>query len=74
MKKTLFNFYVDENVKRQAIDTLNEELGEQNKGTLAAFLRCCINNLITGDPEMPSLQDIRDEYSYCVKMNKRSRL
>lgn len=74
MKKDLFNFYLDTDIKKQAISILEQRLGDTNKGTLASFLRCCINNLVTGDNTLPDIDQILQEYKYNSKKNKRSLL
>lgn len=74
MKKDLFNFYLDTDLKRQAINILEQKVGETSKGTLASFLRCCINNLVTGSNTLPDVDQILQEYEYSSKKNKRSLL
>lgn len=75
--KSLFNFYLDDDVKVKTIKKLNKVCGEESKGQLASFIRVQLNNFLnTPDDEidLKLIQAIKDEYQYTTKKNKRSRL
>lgn len=75
--KSLFNFYLDENDKRAAIEKLNRVNGECNKGQLASLLRVMIKMFIaTPDEKLNStmMEAVMAEYEYTAKLNKRSKL
>jgi len=77
MGKSLFNFYLDDNIKNKAIEKLDRLNGKQSKGQLAAFLRVQINLFLALPDEKISqtlLDAIKAEYEYSAKLNKRSRL
>lgn len=78
MAKSLFNFYVDDNDKAEAIAKLSRLSGEhRNKGALASCLRVLIKQLIaTPDAKVNPLlvEAINAEYEYSEKKNKRSKL
>ena len=76
-KKSLFNFYLDDDVKQQSIDKLERICGKQEKGLLASLLRVMLNQFVNTPDEKinPLLIDsIKSEYMYSQKKNKRSRL
>lgn len=75
MKKSLFNFYLDDEDKQAAEEKLRALTGPQNKGQLAALLRVLIKEFIN-TPNVPEslLYKINDEYTYSQIKNKRSRL
>lgn len=73
--KSLFNFYLDDNIKTKAIEKLNNSLGEENKGMLSAYLRVVISDFVKEPNISKELADkIKQEYSYSTKKNKRSKL
>lgn len=75
--KSLFNFYLDDGDKKQAIDKLSRICGEQSKGQLASFLRVQIKKFIlTPDEKVDKnlAEAIAAEYQLSQKCNKRSRL
>lgn len=77
MKKSLFNFYLDDNDKQKAIDKLIRLSGDRPKGQLAALIRVLIKQFIAtpDDKTNPLLiEAISAEYEYSCKLNKRSRL
>lgn len=77
MSKSLFNFYLDDITKKQAIAKLNRLVGEQNKGQLAALIRVLLKQFVaTPDEKVNKLliEAIAAEYEYSTKLNKRSRL
>ena len=77
MKKTLFNFYLDDDVKEQAIAKLSRLSGDQPKGQLASLLRVMLKQFVmTPDEKVnPLLIDsIAAEYEFSTKCNKRSNL
>lgn len=77
MRKSLFNFYLDDNDKQKAIDKLVRLSGDRPKGQLAALIRVLLKQFIAtpDDKVNPLLIDaIVAEYEYSSKLNKRSRL
>ena len=73
--KSLFNFYLDDDVKTKAIEKLNSSLGEENKGMLSSYLRVVISDFVKEPNISKELGDkIKQEYSYSTKKNKRSKL
>lgn len=77
MPKTLFNFYLDEDVKKQAISKIERLNGQRDKGQLASLLRVFIKQFVaTPDDKINPLliEAIEAEYEYNSKRNKRSRL
>lgn len=75
--KSLFNFYLDDEMKLKANDKLKRLCGVQTKGQLAAMLRVMIAQFVaTPDDKInPLLIDAIDaEYTYSQKLNKRSKL
>lgn len=77
MKKSLFNFYLDNKIKLEAQEKLSRLTGDQPKGQLAALLRVLLKQFIaTPDDKVNVLliNAIEAEYEYCQKLNKRSRL
>lgn len=76
-KKTLFNFYLDDDDKQQAIDKLIRLSGDRPKGQLAALIRVLLKQFIaTPDDKVNPLliEAIVAEYEYSAKLNKRSKL
>ena len=77
MPKSLFNFYLDDEIKRKAIEKLNDLCGTQNKGQLASFIRVKIAEFVATPNDKISdtlLDAIEAEYTYSQKLNKRSKL
>ena len=77
MSKSLFNFYLDDITKKQAIAKLNRLVGEQNKGHFAALIRVLLKQFVaTPDEKVNKLliEAIAAEYEYSTKLNKRSNL
>lgn len=76
-KKSLFNFYLDDGDKNEAINKLIRLTGDRPKGQLAALLRVLIKQFIkTPDDKVNPLliEAIAAEYEFSQKCNKRSRL
>lgn len=76
-KKSLFNFYLDDDLKQEAVEKLNRVSGEKQKGQLASLIRVSIKQFVdTPDNEISPLllAAIDEEYEYSLKLNKRSRL
>lgn len=77
MKKQIFNFYLDDNVKKEAILKLTRLSGDKPKGQLAALIRVLLKQFVaTPDDKVNPLliQAIAAEYEYTSTLNKRSRL
>lgn len=75
--KTLFNFYLDDDVKREAVEKLVRLSGDKPKGQLAALIRVLLRQFIaTPDEKVNKLliEAVAAEYEYSAKLNKRSRL
>lgn len=76
-KKSLFNFYLDDNIKDQAQQKLLRLSGDKPKGQLAALLRVFLNIFVmTPDEKIDPLliEALAAEYEYSQKLNKRSNL
>ena len=76
-RKNLFNFYLDDDVKNQAIQKLIRVSGDKPKGQLAALLRVLLRQFIaTPDDKVNPLliEAIAAEYEYSQSLNKRSNL
>lgn len=76
-RKNLFNFYLDDDVKNQAIQKLIRLSGDKPKGQLAALLRVLLRQFIaTPDDKVNPLliEAIAAEYEYSQSLNKRSNL
>lgn len=75
--KSLFNFYLDDDVKQKAIEKLIRLSGDRPKGQLAALIRVLLKQFIaTPDDKTNKLliEAIAAEYEYSQTLNKRSRL
>ena len=76
-KKSLFNFYLDEETKRQASTKITELCGVQNKGQLASLIRVLLKDFIECDNQAQLINiavRVEKEYAYTTKKNKRSSL
>ena len=76
-KMNLFNFYVYDDDKAQAIAKLDRLCGNSTKGKLAAFLRIQIKKFnATPDDKITKelLEAVDAEYVMCKNRNKRSAL
>ena len=77
MTKSLFNFYLEDDVKRALDEKLTRINGKQNKGQKAALIRVLVKQfLATPDEKVNPLliEAIEAEYEYSAKLNKRSRM
>jgi hypothetical protein len=77
MKKSLFNFYLDDEDKEKAVAKLLRLRGEESKGQLAALLRVLIKQFnATPDEKINPLliEAVGAEFTYSKTLNKRSRL
>lgn len=75
--KSLYNFYLDDEIKNSAIEKLIRLSGDRPKGQLAALIRVLLKQFIaTPDDKINPLliQAIAAEYEYSAKLNKRSKL
>lgn len=76
-KKSLFNFYLDDDDKDKAIAKLLRLNGESSKGQLSALIRVLIKQFnATPDEKVNPLliQAVAAEYEFSTKRNKRSKL
>lgn len=74
-KMNLFNFYIDDDDKANAIAKLDRLCGNTSKGKLAAFLRIQIKKFnLTPDEKITRelIEAIDAEYVMCKNRNKRS--
>lgn len=77
MAKSLFNFYLDDDLKQNANAKLVRLSGDQPKGQLAALIRVLLRQFVaTPDDKVNKLliEAIAAEYTYSQTLNKRSRL
>lgn len=73
--KSLFNFYLDDEDKKKAIEKLTRLNGEVSKGQLASLLRVMVKlfvNTPDEDVDKDLLEAITAEYEYTKSLNKRS--
>lgn len=76
-RKSLFNFYLEDADKQQAIEKLIRLSGDRPKGQLAALIRVLLKQFIaTPDDKVNPLliEAIAAEYEYSQTLNKRSSL
>ena len=77
MRKSLFNFYLEDEVKNKVQEKLVRLSGDQPKGQVAALIRVLLKQFVaTPDEKVNKLliEAITAEYEYSAKMNKRSKL
>ena len=77
MSKSLFNFYLDDDLKEQCNAKICRLNGEQPKGQLAALIRVLLKQFnATPDAKVNPLliQAVAAEYEFSQKLNKRSML
>lgn len=77
MSKSLFNFYLDDDVKEQVQQKLIRLSGDLPKGQVAALIRVLLRQFVmTPDEKVNPLliQALDVEYTYSKSKNKRSRL
>ena len=75
MKKQLFNFYLDNDLKEAATNKIVKLTGDRPKGQLAALIRVLLKQFVmTKDVNPLLVEAIAAEYEYSQKLNKRSRL
>lgn len=75
--KTLFNFYLDDDVKIKAQAKISRLIGDQPKGQLSALIRVLLKQFVATPDEKTNpllMEAIAAEYEYSAKCNKRSRL
>jgi len=75
--KSLFNFYLEDDVKIKIQDKLIRLNGEKQKGQVAALIRVLLKQfLATADEntKIELLNAIDAEYETSAKLNKRSKL
>lgn len=77
MPKSLFNFYLDDQIKKEATEKLVRLNGEQSKGQLASLIRVLLKIFVaTPDDKVNPLlpKAVLAELEYTTTCNKRSRL
>ena len=76
-KKSLFNFYLDDDLKEKVQDKILRLRGDEKKGQLAALIRVLLRQFAATPDEKVNpllIEAIAAEYEYSTKLNKRSRL
>lgn len=76
-KKSIFNFYLDNDIKQEVIKKLEEDIGGENKGQLAALIRVQLKEFLSLTPEVVRDiygEKIKTEYLNSTLRNKRSKL
>jgi hypothetical protein len=74
--KTLFNLYLEEEMKKKVTDKLCKLNGDSPKGQLASLIRVLLAMFL----DMPDdacnelAKAVQDEYEYTTKKNKRSNM
>lgn len=77
MSKSIFNFWLDDDIKEKAQSKITRMIGDQPKGQLAALIRVLLKQFVATPDEKTNpllMQAIAAEYEYSTKLNKRSRL
>lgn len=77
MAKSLFNFYLEDDLKREVQSKITRLAGDQPKGQVAALIRVLLRQFVaTPDSKTNPLliEALAAEYEYSTKLNKRSRL
>lgn len=77
MAKSLFNFWLDDEIKDAAQSKITRMIGDQPKGQMAALIRVLLKQFVATPDEKTNpllMQAIAAEYEYSAKLNKRSRL
>ncbi len=75
--KSLFNFYLDDELKMQVTNKLVRLCKEKPKGQIAALIRVMLNQFVNTPDEKVNpllIEAINAEYEYTSKLNKRSHL
>ena len=73
--KSLFNFYLDDDLKLMIQDKLSRLTGDRPKGQMAALIRVLLAQFVaTKDVNPLLIEAIAAEYEYSAKKNKRSGL
>lgn len=75
--KNLFNFYLDDDLKKTVQEKLVRLSGETPKGQVASLIRVLLRNFAnTPDEKVPPelINAVVAEYEYTTKLNKRSRM
>ena len=73
-KMSLYNFYIDPELKKAAMEKLDKELGKTEKGAFSALLRVLVKDYVHSPADTQLLSKIAKEYTTSTKRNKRSRL
>lgn len=77
MAKQLFNFYLDDDLKKQVQDKLVRMSGDKPKGQVAALIRVLLKQFVAtpdGKTNPLLIEAIAAEYEYSQTLNKRSNL
>lgn len=75
--KRIFNFWLDDEVREEAIAKLSRLAGDSTKGRLASLIRVLLKQFVAtpDDKTNPLLiEATMAEYEFSQKLNKRSRL
>lgn len=73
--KSLFNFYLDDDLKKDCQNKLMELCGDRSKGQLASLIRVLLRQFVGTKTVNPLLLDaIAAEYEFSQTKNKRSRM
>lgn len=75
--KSLYNFYLDDEVKQKCIDKLERLNGKREKGQLSALIRVLLARFaqVKDENENQNLLDaVALEYEITLRSNKRSNL
>lgn len=74
--KTLFNLYLEEEMKKRVTDKLCKLNGDSPKGQLASLIRVLLTMFLnmSDDACRELAKAVQDEYEYTAKKNKRSNM
>ena len=76
-KKTLYNFYLDDEVKKKCVEKLERLNGKQEKGQLSALIRVLLARFAQVKDQNQSralLDAVALEYEITLRSNKMSKL
>ena len=72
--KKLFNFYLEDDVKKQVTQKLEDTMGKTEKGALAALIRVLLQKFMLDDDVVDLCKAVAEEYEYTQTKNKRSKM
>lgn len=71
---SLYNFYLDDELKQQVTEKLEKCAGKKEKGQLASLIRVQLKVFLAKEPSKELIDAISTEYEYTTRKNKRSKM